>query len=102
MQRMQVRYRGEPNDEQTHKLHKQHQNADIRQQDTDAISRRRETKRRIVAAAASAVLMKAVSVFRKRATADTGLNYLISACGRCRHFRLLLIDPRRYPRHRSA
>src|SRR5437016_1091830 len=99
---MPVVARGGPNDVRTRQCHEQHQDAADRHPDTDAISRRRETKRRIVAAAASAVLMKAVSVFRTRAAADTGLNYLISACGRCRHFRLLLIDPRRYPRHRSA
>src|SRR5437868_14776539 len=92
-----------PNDVRTSQCDEQHQDAANRHPDTDAISRGRKTKRCVVVAATAAtVLMKAVSVFRTWATADAGVNNLISACGRCRHFRLLLRYPRLSLRHLSA
>ena len=91
-----------PDDVRTRQCDEQHQDAANRHPDTDTISRGRKMKRRIVTATAAAILMKAVSVFRTRATADTGVDDLISACGRCRHFRLLLIYPQLSLRLRSA
>src|SRR5438477_12227504 len=89
-------------DVRTRQGDEQHQDAADRHPDTDAISRGRETSRRIVAVAAAGISMKAVAVFRTWATANADRNDLISAGGRCRHFRLLLIYPRRSLPTRSA
>ena len=43
---------------------------------------------------AAAVAMKAVAVFRPRTSTDADADYLISACDRCRHYRLLLLNRR--------
>src|SRR2546421_8441534 len=99
---MPVVTRCRPNDVRTRQSDEQHQDAANRHPHADAISRRRETKRRIVAARAAAVSMKAVSVFRTWATANADRNNLISAGGRCRHFHLLLIYLRRYLHRRPA